>query len=870
MKKLLTLLMLLVLSSLMFGQHYAFDAVTQDGSTGSDYAYDVWVDGAGNKYITGKFKTAIDFGNGVIITPVNNYDGYVAKYDKDNKIQWANSFGGYSADEGEAVTVDNDGNVIVAGVFFDTVVFGTDTLKAQGNWDIVIIKYDADGNYVWMKHGYTENQDKPTDIRVDNQGNYIVTGYYDVNDSLTMPLQFDDYQIFGNGERDIFNIKLDPDGHTIWGVSAGGASNDYPGKTVLDNNNNLYIVGYYYDTTATFGTTELPQADGSDVLVAKLNSSGTYEWATSVNGPGTDKGYGIDFMAMEDSEQGLVLITGLFEDSLYAGLTNTLFESAGDDDIFVFGFTNDAGIYTGGYTFGSDGEDQGKTISIIPNSDGDYYVGGITKSDISLPNDTLINYGGRDMIVLRMHQDQLVWAKNYGGSSYDYLNSSVINDDGVVYFAGNFKSSPAQFDPYTLTSKGSYDLWIGQMQDHTVVHLSCNMAVQIANGTFNPAEDRVFIVGDFQEDAGDPNGNWQGQMFELFDPDQNQVYESILNLPSDSGKVYQYLYVMNDETEYVDPRTFTIVPPDTYLESIFFNSDAIPSKPVILAITDIPDDQGGKVRIDFRSSTSNVSYSVWRKMDNDGWDAVGSFNAIQDSLYHYVAPTLGDSTSKGVRWSVFRVSAHTTDPFVYYMSDPDSGYSIDNLAPAVPSGIIAEGYGDKIDLAWDESADKDFQYYAIYRSLDSEFDPDTMSTYTYTTIDNFYSDVEVVQGNTYYYSVKAVDFAGNSSEASEKVFAVVTDVEGLREIPTVYELGQNYPNPFNPSTVITFSLPESGMVSLKVFDILGQEVADLVNEVKQAGVYEVSFDASDLTTGMYIYRIQSGNFTATKKMLLVK
>jgi len=143
MKKLLTLLMLLVLSSLMFGQHYAFDAVTQDGSTGSDYAYDIWVDGAGNKYITGKFKTAIDFGNGVIITPVNNYDGYVAKYDKDNKIQWANSFGGYSADEGEAVTVDNDGNVIVAGVFFDTVVFGTDTLKAQGNWDIVIIKFQT-------------------------------------------------------------------------------------------------------------------------------------------------------------------------------------------------------------------------------------------------------------------------------------------------------------------------------------------------------------------------------------------------------------------------------------------------------------------------------------------------------------------------------------------------------------------------------------------------------------------------------------------------------------------------------------------------------------------------------------------------------
>jgi glucuronoarabinoxylan endo-1,4-beta-xylanase len=99
---------------------------------------------------------------------------------------------------------------------------------------------------------------------------------------------------------------------------------------------------------------------------------------------------------------------------------------------------------------------------------------------------------------------------------------------------------------------------------------------------------------------------------------------------------------------------------------------------------------------------------------------------------------------------------------------------------------------------------------------------------------------------------------------------VETSVEKTNEIPTVYELNQNYPNPFNPSTVIKFSIPESGFVSLKVFNILGQEVANLLNESKEAGVYEVSFDASSLTTGMYIYRIQSGNFTATRKMVLIK
>ena len=89
-------------------------------------------------------------------------------------------------------------------------------------------------------------------------------------------------------------------------------------------------------------------------------------------------------------------------------------------------------------------------------------------------------------------------------------------------------------------------------------------------------------------------------------------------------------------------------------------------------------------------------------------------------------------------------------------------------------------------------------------------------------------------------------------------------------IPEVYALSQNYPNPFNPSTVINFSIPESGLVTLKIYNVLGQEVVELVNDVKSAGSYEVTFDASNLTSGMYVYTITSGNYSATKKMMLLK
>lgn len=85
-----------------------------------------------------------------------------------------------------------------------------------------------------------------------------------------------------------------------------------------------------------------------------------------------------------------------------------------------------------------------------------------------------------------------------------------------------------------------------------------------------------------------------------------------------------------------------------------------------------------------------------------------------------------------------------------------------------------------------------------------------------------------------------------------------------------YELVQNYPNPFNPSTVIRYQLPKAGNVKLIVYDILGREVAKLIDEFQNDGRYEVKFDASNLSSGVYIYRLEANDFVDSKKMLLVK
>jgi hypothetical protein len=113
--------------------------------------------------------------------------------------------------------------------------------------------------------------------------------------------------------------------------------------------------------------------------------------------------------------------------------------------------------------------------------------------------------------------------------------------------------------------------------------------------------------------------------------------------------------------------------------------------------------------------------------------------------------------------------------------------------------------------------------------------------------------------------------SANATTRFNLVKAALTDVKQIGTgIPQSYTLSQNYPNPFNPTTVIKYSIPKETQVSLKVFDILGREVANLVNAKQAGGSYQVSFDASKLASGVYIYRIDAGDFVQAKKMMLIK
>ncbi len=173
---------------------------------------------------------------------------------------------------------------------------------------------------------------------------------------------------------------------------------------------------------------------------------------------------------------------------------------------------------------------------------------------------------------------------------------------------------------------------------------------------------------------------------------------------------------------------------------------------------------------------------------------------------------------------------------------------------------------NNVTLNWATSKETNNQGFDVERSLvgaNSWAKVGTVTGNGTTTETKSYSFTERVTTGNYSYRLKQIDFNGNfeyhnlSSEVNVGV-------------PSEFAMSQNYPNPFNPSTKIDYDIATDGNVSVVLFDMSGREVAKLVNEFKTAGYYTVNFNASNLSSGMYFYRISAANFAQTKKMVLVK
>jgi hypothetical protein len=260
-----------------------------------------------------------------------------------------------------------------------------------------------------------------------------------------------------------------------------------------------------------------------------------------------------------------------------------------------------------------------------------------------------------------------------------------------------------------------------------------------------------------------------------------------------------------------------------------------------------------------------------KRFDNDStvWTTVGEATATGSARYALVVPTLYDTTAtEGIVLTTFKVVA-LTQAGMTYESMEGQGWSADNLAPMAPQNLKGTVGASAVALTWDESLDKDFNYFAVYRSTEQGFDPAGMTPVA-TLTQNQYDDADITVGQVYYYKVSAIDFAGNESDYSAEETVSGLDTQANSDVPTEFVLAQNYPNPFNPSTSIRFNVPKLSHVKMVIYDVVGREVATLVNEMKQPGSYEAVFNAENFASGVYFYRFEAGDFTDVKKMVLIK
>jgi hypothetical protein len=189
---------------------------------------------------------------------------------------------------------------------------------------------------------------------------------------------------------------------------------------------------------------------------------------------------------------------------------------------------------------------------------------------------------------------------------------------------------------------------------------------------------------------------------------------------------------------------------------------------------------------------------------------------------------------------------------------------IDLTVPVELISFVGSCENNKNKLTWSTATETNNHGFEIERSVDgNEFITRGFINGSGTTIERHnYSFSEDALKWKIYYRLKQIDYDGNYS------YSELIEINSY--YATSFELFQNYPNPFNPTTKIKFEIPESGFVSLKVFDIVGNEITTIFNEEKQPGIYEVEIDASGLSSGVYYYQLRDENFIETKKMVLIK
>ena len=308
------------------------------GGNRDDESRSVTTDATGNIYITGYFSSPTITLGTTTITNVGGNDIFIMKFDSDGNVLWAKSAGGINDEQGQFLASDALGNVYISGFFASpTINFGTTMLSNSGTDNIFLVKFDKNGSVLWAKSVVGNGDDVAQYVTTDILGNVYITG------SFSSPtLNFGTTTLTNTSFYDLFLAKYDASGTLIWAKNPIGSSNNFANAVTTDNSGNVLITGFFAGATFTFDTTTLTSVGGSDIFLAKYNSSGDFIWAKGMGGGSNDFATSVITDASKN-----IYITGYFESpNITFGATTLTNVADSSSDIFLAKYSSTTSIST--------------------------------------------------------------------------------------------------------------------------------------------------------------------------------------------------------------------------------------------------------------------------------------------------------------------------------------------------------------------------------------------------------------------------------------------------------------------------------------------------------------------------------------------
>jgi hypothetical protein len=325
--------------------------VRRAGGSTYDEAFGIALDPSGNVFVTGRYSGTANFG-GFNTTNLNGstVELFLVKYDNMGNEQWVRNFGNNYA---YGVGTDGLGNIYVTGGFTSTANFGGTMITSNGNLDIFIVKFDINGNVLWVQKAGGTSSEIGFSIAVNGAGDVYICGSFLTTASFnTSPIATIQTSA---GQQDIFIAKYNNSGICQWAKRAGGPNFDESSGIAIDGMGNAYIVGEFFGT-ANFGLNSVNSTTSPNSFIAKYNSSGVEQWVRGTTGSGCKSRH------IVIDATGNAYVTGHFFNQTTFG-TLPILNSAGVEDVFIAKY-NSSGLEQWVQRAGGTGNDRGFSITV--------------------------------------------------------------------------------------------------------------------------------------------------------------------------------------------------------------------------------------------------------------------------------------------------------------------------------------------------------------------------------------------------------------------------------------------------------------------------------------------------------------------------